>query len=109
MFKMRFRNLFNIWGGIIVVLLLMLTDPDNHLIRNLDFAAGTVANIVFLAKAMLGATLLYIIRKAMHDYDAADFEKLGERARQTPEGAAMYSIAIAIMTFAYALLIFKLL
>lgn len=104
-FSMRFRNMYMIFGGILVLILLTVTDPDQGLIRNLPFGAGTLLTITILAKGILGSGLLYVTRKAMFDYEVADLESIGKDARRTPEGAGLYAISIALQTVAYALII----
>lgn len=102
---MRFRDLYVIFGSILTVILLVLSDPDLGLVQNLGIGAGTINTLVFLFKGILGCALLYITRKAMQDYPEADFQNLGSRARATPEGAGLYAVANAIMTLAYAVVI----
>ena len=102
---MRFRNLYVIVGSFTTLLLLFVSDPDAKLIQNLGGFASTIIVLTIIAKGILGAALLYVTRKAMMDYPIADFQKLGENANRTPEGAGLYAIAMAIMTLAFAITI----
>ena len=101
----RFRNMYLGLGGSLVILLLILVDPDSGLVRQLPFGAGAVVTLVYMAKGILGSALLYVTRKAMFDYPEADLQSIGRDARRTPEGAALYAISIAIQTLAYAIIL----
>lgn len=102
---MRFRNAYVIAGSTLVLAAWMLTDPDLGIIQNMGFGAGVVTMVLFLLLGVVASALLYITRKAMMDYDVADFKALGEKASRSPEGAGMYAIAIAIMTLAFSVVI----
>lgn len=102
---MRFRNVFIIFGCIMTLLLLVLTDPDSKLIQNLDIGSGPITTLVTIFKGILGTTILFFAGKGMMDYKVADFEELGKQAVRTPEGAGMYAIAVAIKWLALALVI----
>ena len=102
---MRPRNLFLTLLIIIPTTLWMLADPDTRILENLPFGAGFISMLTMLSIALLGIALVYISRKGMHDYPIADFEKLGQSASRSPEGAGQYAIAIAIKTLAYAIVI----
>ena len=102
---MRYRSMYAIGGFILVIALWLLTDPDLGLITNLSFGAGIIATLVLLSKGILGPTLLYLTRKAMFDYDAADLETLGKKAMEHPIGAAIFALAISMMCVAFAVVI----
>ncbi len=102
---MSIRNKVLLLACFVVVMLFFMTDPDFGLITNMSFGAGTVASLLYIAKGLLAATLLYIVRKVMHDYPVADFEKLGEEAKKSPVGAGQYAISISLMTIAYSIVI----
>lgn len=101
----RFRNMYVGLGCALVVLLLILVDPDSGLVRQLPFGAGAVVTLVYMAKGILGSSLLYVTRKAMFDYPEADLRSIAIDARRTPEGAGFYAISIAIQTLAYAIIL----
>ena len=102
---MRFRNIFIIFGSILTILLLVLTDPDLHLVENLGIGAGTVTSLVYLFKGILGAALLFVVGKGLMDYKIADFEDLGKNATRTPEGAGLYAIAVSLKWIAFAIIV----
>lgn len=102
---LRVRNLYLVLGCMLVILLLVLVDPDSGLVRQLPFGGGAVTTLVYMAKGILGSALLYVTRKAMFDYPEADLQSIGRDARRTPEGAALYAISIGLQTIAYAIII----
>lgn len=101
----RTRNFYLIFGVLITLLAYTLVDPNNQLIAKLPYGAGTISMIVLLMRSMVAITGLHLLRKWIFDYDAADFEVLGIIAKGTPQGAGLYSIAIAIQTLAMAIVI----
>jgi hypothetical protein len=102
---MRYRNIFFILGLSLVATLWLLTDPDNGWIQNIPFGAGLLALITTIITALVGIVFLYLIRRGMHDYPIADFEKLGIKASKEPIGAGLFAIAISIMVLAYSIII----
>ena len=101
----RFRNLFLVVGTLLVLTLWVLADPDLGIIQGLRIGSSTIATLLFMTKGILAIGILYICTKGMMDYPISDFEKLGMRAVKSPEGAGLYSIAVAIKTLAFALII----
>ena len=99
----RHQYLF-IWP-IVIVVLLILADPDSQLIQELPFGSGVITKFLFIVSGVIATALLHFTRKFLFDYDAADMEKLGLKARETPEGAGQYAIAISIQTLAFAIVI----
>lgn len=103
--KMRFRNTYIILGGLLTLFVLVASAPDAAIISQLPIGAGTVNFLINIVKGSIGASLLYITGRAMMDYPAADFERLGLIARKSPEGAGKYAIAVALNKLAYAIVI----
>lgn len=103
--KLRFRNTYIVIGSLLVLFVLAATAPDAALISQLPIGAGTINFIINIVKGSIGASLLYITGRAMMDYPAADFEKLGLLARKSPEGAGKFAMAVAINKLAYAIVI----
>jgi len=99
---MRQRKAYVFFGILGTILLWLITDPDLGLISELPFGAGFIATIVLMSKGIMCALLLHITRKAIFDHGVTDFEKLGRKAVETPEGAGLFAIALAIMTMAFA-------
>ena len=102
---MRFRNAFIVFGSVLTILLLVLADPDLAFVKDLPIGATTINTLIKLFTGTLGATLLFVVGKAMLDYKVADFEELGKNATRTPEGAGKYAIAVALTKVAYAIVI----
>ena len=103
--KLRFRNTYVVFGCLLVLFALTATSPDAQYIQQLHIGAGTIETLISIMKGVLGASLLFFTGLAMMDYAAADFEKLGLLARQSPEGAGYYAIAVAIKYIAFAIVI----
>ncbi len=103
--RIRKRSTYLIISLAIVLGLWTITDPDFGLLKNLPFGSGLIGMIVTIVTSFLGIGILHITRKAMHDYPVADFRRLGERAFQTPIGAGLFAIALALMTMAFAMII----
>jgi len=101
---MRFRNVFMLIGGLLVLLLGLLTDPDTGLITALSFGAGTIATLIILSKSVLYIGMLHLARKGLIDY--IDLEVFFAKALQTSDGASRALIAVAIMMVAIAAVMF---
>jgi hypothetical protein len=99
------------WGGLfLMVCLLTAFDPDNHFIQeyNLTWLGNfslAITTIVSTLKDFVPLILLYFARKMFHDYPEADVQTLGRKALETPLSAAIFAVALALFTLAYALLI----
>ena len=50
---MRFRNIFLGLGSVLVLTILLLSDPDSGLVRNLPFGGGTLATLIILVSSIL--------------------------------------------------------
>lgn len=93
---MRARNLF-LWLGCGVVLAsLVLTDPDSGL--------STGMMLLGLAVCVLAVAFAHVTRKALTDYPEANMQKLFARASESPTGAGLALIALAILIAALLLL-----
>ena len=100
---MRFRNVFLGIGSLLVVAVLLLSDPDSGLIQNLPFGAGTLSILIILVSSNLYIGLLHLARKALVDY--IDLEQYFKKALMTPEGSGMALIAVSIMMLAISVVI----
>jgi hypothetical protein len=100
---MRFRHVFMGVGGALITLILVLTDPQNHVITNLPFGAGTLATLIVLFTSILFVGVLHLARRAIIDY--VDLQKYFERALLTPEGAGAALIGVGLMMVAIAIVI----
>lgn len=100
---MRFRNVFLGIGSILVVLVLLMSDPDSGLIHNLPFGAGTLSFMIILISSILYVGLLHLSRKALFDY--IDLEEYFKKAKLTPEGSGQALIAVGLFSIAVAIVI----
>ena len=100
---MRFRHVFIGIGGILTVLLLLMSDPDGGFIHNLSFGGPTLATIIILLSSILYIGLLHVARKGLFDY--IDLEVFFKKALQTPEGAGLALIAVSLAMIAISLAI----
>lgn len=102
---MRYRNVFLFILVLLPLSLFLVTDPDSGLIDSLQIGAGLLGLLTMLAVGLLGLALLHFSRKGLHDYDTSDINLLGKIAVKDPRGAGLQSIATAILTLAYALVV----
>jgi len=89
-------------GTILIFFLLVLIDPDAHLIQHLPFGAGLVSTLALLLRGCLACSLVHLTRKALVDYPEANMQDLVIKASQHPEGAGLYAVSISIQMLAYA-------
>lgn len=101
--KRRFRHTYMGIGSVLVILLMILSDPDLNIISGLPVGAGALATIIILVKSVLYVALLHISRKALLDY--VDFEVVFKRAMGSSEGAGSFAIAIGLIMISVALVI----
>ncbi len=102
-YKRRFRHHFMTVGTFLVVLLWLLTDPDNNIISHLPYGASTIATIVVLLKTIMYVTVLHLSRRALTDY--LDLETVMKKAMEGPTGGGLVFVGIAIIYLALAVLI----
>lgn len=100
---MRFRNIFIGIGSLLVIILLLLSDPDGGLVQNLPFGAGTLSTIIILVVSILYVGLLHYSRKALLDY--LDLEELFNKAKLTPEGSGLAIIGIGLIMVSVSIVI----
>ena len=100
---MRFRNIFIGIGSLLVIILLLLSDPDGGLVQNLPFGAGTLSTIIILVISILYVGLLHYSRKALLDY--LDLEELFNKAKLTPEGSGLAIIGIGLIMISVSIVI----
>ena len=101
--KNRFRNVYMIYFGVIVLLLMLLSDPDNGFIQKLPFGASLVATLVLMARAVLYAALFHVTRRGLFDY--INFREFLVRALNGNVGAGVGALAIAVAMIPVAMLI----
>lgn len=100
---MRFRHAFMGVGSLLVVILLLITDPQNNIVANLPFGSGTLAMIIILVSSLLYIGLLHLARKGLYDY--LDLEVYFQKALLTPEGSGMALIAVSLAMIAISIVI----
>lgn len=101
--KLRFRNIFVIAGGLLVMLLLFMIDPDNRFIQNLPFGSYTIVELTVWLKGILYIGLLYFGRRALFDY--IDMSEYFKRASETSEGCGQSLIALGLSMVAISIVI----
>lgn len=100
---MRFRDIYLGIGSLLVVIILLLSDPDNGFIQHLPFGAGTLSILIILVVSILYVGLLHVSRKALLDY--IDLAELFKKATQTPEGSGLAIIGIGLIMIAISIVI----
>lgn len=101
---MRFRNKFLIIGGLLTIVLWVITDPNLGLIENIPFGASTIILLAQLLKAIWYVGFLHASRRALLDY--VDLQSIIRTASQTPEGAGRVAMAIGLIYIAVAIAMF---
>lgn len=99
----RFRSTFMYFGGVFVILIYILTDPDTGVIQNLPFGASTLVLLSTLLKSIWYVTLLHASRRALLDY--LDLASLFKKAEESPEGAGYGVIGVGLIMVALAICI----
>lgn len=100
---MRFRNIFLGIGSLLVLFILILSDPDVKFVQNLPFGAGTLSILIILVSSILYVGVLHFSRKALLDY--LDLQELFEKAMKTPEGSGLAIIGIGLIMVSVSLVI----
>lgn len=90
--RWRFRYTFIGLGSAAVVAALLLTDPDRGL--------STGMLMLALVTPILAVAFAHLARKALHDYPEADARRLFARAAESPVGAGLALVALAIVSSA---------
>ena len=90
-------------GLMIMVVSWILTDPDLGLINDLPFGSNLVTVFTYASRAMILIALLHYCRKAVSDY--FDMETAWRSVKDNPMAVAIYTLAIAVMTTAFATVI----
>jgi len=100
---MRFRNVFLCVGGVLTLLILLLSDPDGGMVQSLPFGAGTLSTLIILVTSILYIGLLHLGRKALLDY--LELDALFRKAIETSEGSAKAIIGVGLIMISIALVI----
>lgn len=94
----RLRSIYLLLGSALVLMALFVTDPDKGLSTGMLLGG--------LAIGVLAVAFAHVSRKALHDYPEADMLRLFTKAQESPTGAGLGLIALAIV-FAALLLLFS--
>jgi hypothetical protein len=100
---MRFRNTFIGVGGLLTVLLLLISDPDGGFVQNIPFGAGTFSTMLILATGILYIGLLHFARKGLFDY--IDMGVFARKASTDPVGSAIVFLGVTVAMLAIAIVI----
>lgn len=100
---MRFRTIYMGIGSLLTVLVLLLSDPDNHFISNLPVGAGTLTILIVLVSSILYVAMLHLSRRALMDY--VDLSKFFAKALQTPEGSGLAIIGVGLIMVSISIVI----
>lgn len=97
----RFRHTFSVFGIIIALAVLFLTDPSVGIIKT-EYGASVLSKLSSIVAMVFAVPILYWGRKALYDY--LDISKFFERAYESPTGAGLALIAVSVSVLALALL-----
>lgn len=100
---MQFRTVFLGIGSVLVLALLLLSDPSEGLLKQLPFGSSTLGLLLNLAISVLYVGFLYLARRGLLDF--ADTEDLYKKALETPQGAGLYFIGIGLYSVAISIAI----
>jgi hypothetical protein len=89
---MRFRTLFIAGGSVAVMAALFATDPDRGI--------STGMLLLALVTPVLAVAFAHLARKALMDYPEADMQSLFRRAGESPTGAGLALVALALIVSA---------
>ena len=100
---MRFRTIYMGIGSLLTVLVLLLSDPDNHFISNLPVGGGTLTILIVLMSSILYVGLLHLSRRALMDY--VDLSRFFTKALQSPEGSGLAIIGVGLIMVSISIVI----
>jgi len=87
--RWRFRHVFLVGGSAAVIGALLYTDPDNGI--------STGMLMLGLVTPLIAVLFAHLARKALHDYPEADASALFRKAKESPIGAGLALVALAIV------------
>lgn len=87
--NLRFRHKFMAGGSLAVLAALLATDPDK--------GGSTGLWLLGIASGMVALLMAHWGRKALHDYPEADARTLFAKARESPVGAGLALVALALV------------
>lgn len=87
--RIRFRYILLGLGSAALIGGLLLTDPDG--------GSTTAIWLMYLGTGLLAVAAAHVALKGLHDYPEADRKRLFAKAAESPEGAGLALIALAIV------------
>lgn len=102
-FKMRFRNVFMVYGTLLTIMVWVLSDPDLGFVQNLPFGSSTAGTFIILLKSVIYVAALHLSRRALVDY--LDLEEYFLKAKETAQGAGLATLAVGLIMVAIAIVI----
>ena len=99
----RFRNVYLVLGGLAVLAVLLVADPDGGLVQKLPWGGTTLATLLVLATSVLYVGVLHLSRKAELDY--TDLKELFDKAKESSTGAGLAIIGVGLFSIAIAVVI----
>jgi hypothetical protein len=104
MFKQyRARTKYTVISFLCVLAAFILSDPDLHIVQNLQFGGTTIVMLLQLAKGILYVTAAHHARKVIFDYPEADFQNMIKKAIESPVGAGLAAIAMSLAMLAFTI------
>ena len=100
--KIPFRRIYMFFGSILALASFFATKPDSAFFQ-LEYGASTVVMLASLLKATLFVTFMHISRKALFDY--IDMGALYRKCLESPVGAGLFAIGVALSLVAITLCI----
>lgn len=100
---MRFRDIYMFGGGILVLLVVFLTDPSVGVVAQLPVGSATVGLMVNILISMWFVGFLHYSRKGILDY--IDLEIYFKEAIKTPTSAGLALIAVGLMMISISIVI----
>ena len=101
---MRFRDIFLGIGSLLVLILLLLSDPQAGVIAQLPFGAATVGLILNLVISIFFVGFLHFSRKALIDY--VDLSEFFKKAAESSTGAGLALVFVGLMMNSIAIVVF---
>lgn len=101
---MRFRDIFLGIGSVLVLTLLLLSDPQAGVIEQLPFGAATLGLILNIVVSLFFIGLLHLARKALVDY--IDLEVFFTKAIESATGAGLALVAVSMMMVSISIVIY---
>lgn len=98
---MRFRDIFLGIGSVLVLVLLLLSDPQSGLVSQLPFGAATLGLILNIVVGLFFIGLLHLSRKALIDY--IDLEVFFKKAIETSQGAGLAIVGVGLIMISVSL------